>query len=60
MQESAATAEESRRIDSIFVRTGERGPSLRIDACDLIFAAPVNGTWASDHFGLVADFEPFG
>jgi hypothetical protein len=28
---------------------------MRILACELVGAEPVNGTWASDHFGLVAD-----
>ena len=45
-----------RRIDYIFVRFGEHGgPALDIIACERIFDEPVNGVWASDHFGLVAD-----
>lgn len=45
------------RIDHIFIRCGERGgPTLRIEACELAFDEPIDGIWASDHFGLVADF----
>ncbi len=43
-------------IDHILVRRGEHsGPSLRIAACELAFDEPVDGVWASDHFGVVAD-----
>ena len=31
------------------------GTALDIAACERIFDEPVNGIWASDHFGLVAD-----
>jgi endonuclease/exonuclease/phosphatase family metal-dependent hydrolase len=45
-----------RRIDYILVRAGDgSGPSLAIEACELIFAEPVNGIHASDHYGLMAD-----
>ena len=45
-----------RRIDYIFVRCGDHGgPTLAISACARIFDEPMNGVWASDHFGLVAD-----
>jgi len=48
-----------RRIDHIFVRYGEGGgPSLAIDSCERIFDAPVNGVWASDHFGMMAELAP--
>jgi endonuclease/exonuclease/phosphatase family metal-dependent hydrolase len=44
------------RIDHIFVRCGRHGgPTLRIAACELAFDEAINGIWASDHFGLVAD-----
>lgn len=47
------------RIDHIFIRCGEHGgPTLRIEGCELAFAKPVGEVWASDHFGLVADFAP--
>ncbi len=45
-----------RRIDYIFVRFGAHGGNaLDILKCDRIFDEPVNGVWASDHFGLIAD-----
>jgi endonuclease/exonuclease/phosphatase family metal-dependent hydrolase len=45
-----------RRIDYIFVRFGEHGGrALDISACARIFDEPINGVWASDHFGLIAD-----
>jgi endonuclease/exonuclease/phosphatase family metal-dependent hydrolase len=45
-----------RRIDYIFVRCGEHGgPTLEITACERIFDRPVDGVWASDHYGLVAE-----
>jgi endonuclease/exonuclease/phosphatase family metal-dependent hydrolase len=44
------------RIDHILVRCGRHGgPTLRIVACELAFNESVQGVWASDHFGLVAD-----
>lgn len=44
------------QIDHIFVRCGPHGgPTLRIAACELAFAEPAAGVWASDHFGLAAD-----
>jgi endonuclease/exonuclease/phosphatase family metal-dependent hydrolase len=48
-----------RRLDYILVRCGEHGgPTLEITGCDLVFDEPVDGIWASDHFGVVADLEP--
>jgi endonuclease/exonuclease/phosphatase family metal-dependent hydrolase len=45
-----------RRIDYVFVRCGEHeGPTLEIAACERIFDEPVEGVWASDHFGLSVD-----
>jgi endonuclease/exonuclease/phosphatase family metal-dependent hydrolase len=45
-----------RRIDYIFLRFGAHGGNaLDIAACELAFDEPINGVWASDHFGLVAD-----
>jgi endonuclease/exonuclease/phosphatase family metal-dependent hydrolase len=47
-----------RRIDYILVRCGEHGgPTLQITDCTRIFDAPVNGVWASDHFGVMADLK---
>jgi endonuclease/exonuclease/phosphatase family metal-dependent hydrolase len=45
-----------RRIDYIFVRYAEHGGrALDIAACARIFDESVDGVWASDHFGLIAD-----
>jgi endonuclease/exonuclease/phosphatase family metal-dependent hydrolase len=44
-----------RRIDYIFVRCGEHGPTLDVTASERIFDEPVDGVWASDHFGVIAD-----
>jgi endonuclease/exonuclease/phosphatase family metal-dependent hydrolase len=45
-----------RRLDYVLVRCGEHGgPTLAIAACELLFDEPVDGVWASDHFGVVAD-----
>ena len=57
MEESDVVQERSRRIDYIFVRADEHGPTLQISSCELLFDQPVDGVWASDHFGLVADLE---
>lgn len=46
-----------RRIDDILVRCEEHGPTLRVSSSHRIFDQPVNGVWASDHFGMMADFE---
>ena len=47
-----------RRIDYLFVRCTHEGPTLDVARCELAFAEPVDGVWASDHFGVVADFAP--
>ena len=47
-----------RRIDYVLVRCGEHeGPTLEIATCERIFDKPVDGVWASDHFGLCVDLE---
>jgi endonuclease/exonuclease/phosphatase family metal-dependent hydrolase len=47
-----------RRIDYVFVRCGlHGGPTLEIARCERIFDRPVDGVWASDHFGVVADLR---
>jgi endonuclease/exonuclease/phosphatase family metal-dependent hydrolase len=44
------------RLDYVLVRCDEhRAPSLDIRDCRLIFDEPVEGVWATDHFGVVAD-----
>ncbi len=46
------------QIDHIFVRCGPEGsPTVEIVGCERAFDEPVDGVWASDHFGLVADFR---
>jgi endonuclease/exonuclease/phosphatase family metal-dependent hydrolase len=47
--------ERGRRIDYVFVRCDDHGPTLDVDSCELVFDKPVLGVWASDHFGLLAD-----
>lgn len=44
-----------RRIDYVLVRCVRHGPTLAVHACDRILAGPVDGVWASDHAGVVAD-----
>lgn len=44
-----------RRIDHILVRCGHHGPTLDVATGALLFDEPVDGVWASDHFGVVAD-----
>ena len=45
-----------RRIDYIFIRCGHTSPTLDVTACALAFDQPVDEVWASDHFGVIADF----
>ena len=47
--------EVGRRIDYVMVRCVDHGPTLDVTACERIFDEPVEGVWASDHFGVVAD-----
>ena len=48
-----------RRLDYILVRCGMHwGPTLAIEGCERVFDRPVDGVWASDHFGVMADLEP--
>jgi endonuclease/exonuclease/phosphatase family metal-dependent hydrolase len=44
-----------RRIDYIMVRCGDHGPTLEVSSCARVFDEPLDGVWASDHFGVVAD-----
>jgi endonuclease/exonuclease/phosphatase family metal-dependent hydrolase len=44
-----------RRIDYVLVRCGVHGPSLDVVGCRLVFDAPVDGVWASDHYGVRAE-----
>ena len=55
----APTAWPFSRIDHIFLRCGDDDlPTLDVAACELAFAEPRDGIYASDHFGLIADFAP--
>lgn len=45
----------SRRIDYILIRCGIHGPTLQVQSCDRLLDGAVDGVWASDHFGVVAD-----
>ncbi len=45
----------SRRIDYVLVRCGVHGPTLQVRSCDLLLDQPIDGVWASDHFGVVAE-----
>ena len=47
--------EPGRRIDYVMVRCGIHGPTLRVADCRLLFDQPVDGVWASDHFGVLAE-----
>lgn len=50
--------ERGRRIDYVLIRCGAHGPPLDVADCRLIFTEPVDGVWASDHFGVLADLRP--
>ena len=44
-----------RRIDYVMVRSGTHGPTLDVVSCELALAEPVDGLFASDHFGVIAE-----
>jgi endonuclease/exonuclease/phosphatase family metal-dependent hydrolase len=46
-----------RRIDYIMVRSGTHGPTLEIADCRQVCDRPVEGIWASDHYGVLADLR---
>jgi hypothetical protein len=43
-----------RRIDYVLVRSGIHGPSLDVTECRRVFDQPIDGTWASDHYAVLA------
>jgi endonuclease/exonuclease/phosphatase family metal-dependent hydrolase len=48
-----------RRIDYVFIGSWEAHPKAhaRVQAAKLAFDQPIDGIWASDHFGVVVDLE---
>lgn len=56
-EDGAWELELGRRIDYILVRCTERGPTLDISDCRRFLDNPVDGVWASDHFGVTADLS---
>ncbi len=44
-----------RRIDYIFVRCSDHGPTLQVERCRRLFDQSRGGTWPSDHFGVGAE-----
>jgi hypothetical protein len=42
-------------LNYVVVRCGDHGPTLDVPYCERAFDEPVEGVWASDHFGVVAD-----
>ncbi len=50
--------ERGRRIDYVMTRSGPHGSLLDVADCRLVFDEPVDGVWASDHFGVLADLQP--
>jgi endonuclease/exonuclease/phosphatase family metal-dependent hydrolase len=45
----------SRKIDHVLVRSGLHGPTLQVADCRRVLDKPVDGVWASDHYGVLAD-----
>jgi hypothetical protein len=39
----------------VLVRCSTHGPTLDVVGCRSAFDEPVDGMWATDHFGVVAD-----
>ena len=44
-----------RRIDHVLVRSALHGPTLQVVGCRRVLDEPVDGVWASDHYGVLAD-----
>jgi hypothetical protein len=43
------------RCGRSWARCGDHGPTLDVTACERLFDKPIDGVWASDHFGIVAE-----
>jgi endonuclease/exonuclease/phosphatase family metal-dependent hydrolase len=48
----------SRTIDHVLVRAGLHGPTLDVADCRRVLDHPLDGVWASDHYGVLADLVP--
>jgi endonuclease/exonuclease/phosphatase family metal-dependent hydrolase len=55
LSEGTWPQELGRRIDYIMVRCRDHGPTLDVVSCARIFDRPLDGVWATDHFGVAAD-----
>lgn len=49
--------ERGRRIDYIMTRSGPHGALLDVADRRLVFTEAVDGVWASDHYGLLAELQ---
>ncbi len=49
--------ERGRRIDHVLIRSGPHGPPLDVTDCLVVFDRAIDGTWPSDHFGVLADLQ---
>jgi endonuclease/exonuclease/phosphatase family metal-dependent hydrolase len=49
--------EPGRRIDYVMVRCDVYGPTLQVAECELIGDRPIDGVWASDHYGVAAQLR---
>ena len=45
----------TRKIDHILVRSILHGPTPQVAHCQRVLDRPVDGVWASDHYGVLAD-----
>jgi endonuclease/exonuclease/phosphatase family metal-dependent hydrolase len=48
-----------RRIDYVFIGSTRAHPHAhaQVRRADLVFEQPIDGVWASDHFGVMVDLE---
>lgn len=49
--------ERGRRIDHVLTRSGPHGALLDVADARLVFTGPVDGVWASDHYGVLVDLQ---
>jgi len=57
VQEGEVSTAVSRQIDYVLVRGGLFGPSLQVHDCRRVLDEPVDGVWASDHYGVLAELK---